>query len=257
MRLAAHESIIPGSRLATRAANARTLGLHGIAFRFDDVVDRVEETAAALVAYDLGAAELHVGGTYLLHPDPRPREFAVLRLQQAITTAIDLGATGVTFHATHPDVPRLPDLYPYKTSEELEGQLLLSQLRSALLDFANALDARLLLEPEPEDRTHLITQLSRAETILRLTDYHSHLGIAIDNVCLATQEDEPLAALAAVIRHVHVVTLMPETSLDDAGLVTALAAADFEGWLILDGGEPDDLPRRVASLQTHLDIAHH
>lgn len=245
MRIAVMEDRLKGETVADRLHHAKQLGVEGVAFDFAAVQDRVEITARALAENDLQAAVVHAGGSHLLHPEMPEREAALVRLQTAMTTALDLGTAGVVFYAHLPDTPRLPDLFPYKTSIELEAELLVSQLRTTLADFALALDARLYLAPQTRQQSHLIQRLAMADTILTHLEHHPHLGLAADMACMLREEDDIPAAMQHVAGHLGAVYLNAHG--DVKAVVDALKTGAFDGWLVLDS---DDLDGAVDRLRT-------
>ncbi|GAB4522671.1 MAG: sugar phosphate isomerase/epimerase [Anaerolineae bacterium] len=240
MRLAIQESMLPGDTTLARVQHARDLGLAGVEFEAEGLSARVSEIVDALAQTGLEAAAVNMGTTTLLHPEFARREEAIVHLRQAMTNALDLGTVGVVFIPTQPDAPRLPDLHPYKSNIELEAELLVTQIRATLSDFAYALGAELYMLPVNRYESHLIRRLEHGDAILRRNDYHPHVRLAVDTFHLMMEEDDPLGALQAHAAHVRYVHLadhnrrLPGQGMTDfTTLLQILKEAQYTGWLTL------------------------
>ena len=157
MQLAIQEALLPGVTTKERLAHAQTLGLAGVEFGAEGLTDRIPEIAEILGVTGLKTSAVNVGKVPLIHPKLDERDKAMITIRQAMANALDLGATGVVFIPHDADTPRLPDLRPYKSSLELEIELLLNLLKSTLADLAYAMGAELLLAPVNRNETHLLS----------------------------------------------------------------------------------------------------
>jgi len=238
MKLAIQEALLLGDTLHERLDNAKSLGVDGIEFNAIDLTERIPSLLQGLAATGLRAAAVNIGGTHLLHPSFEQREAAIVNMRQAMIGAIDLGASGVVFIPTAADTPRLPDLHPYKSAIELEAELLVTQLRATLCDFAYAVGTNLYLAPVNEKVSHLIRQLDHAHRILEKNDFHPHLKIAPNTYHMTMEEVQMETGLHTHADYIGYVQLMdvgggiPGTGdIDFASIINNLAVSGYGGWL--------------------------
>ena len=242
MQLAIQETLLPGATTRERLAHARTLGLEGVEFDAERLTDRVPEIAEILSVTGLKTAAVNVGKVPLIHPELAERDKAIRVIRQAMANALDLGATGVIFIPHDADTPRLPDLRPYKSSLELEIELLLNLLKSTLADLAYAMGAELLLAPVNRAETHLIQRLDQAVSVRRRSKNHPHLKIAADTGHMALEEEDLIAALREQVAHIGYVRV---SGLDDnlsapnpvavSAIIRTLRTGQYNGWVTLAG----------------------
>lgn len=240
MRLAIQEHLLPGDSLSERLTHARDLGLDGVEFADDDLTAHVPEIIVQLEKHGLAASAVNVGKTYLLHPDFAMRDAEIVRLRQAMANTLDLGALGVVFVPTHPDCPRLPDLHPYKSALELEGELLVTQLRATLADFAYAIGAELYIQPVNSAETHLVRKLEHAATILRKNDDHPHIKIAANTLQMMLEGEDVIPELMNHIHRIHYLFVAGHNNspndhreFDLEKLISSLKSANYEGWITI------------------------
>lgn len=244
MQLAIQESILPGNDVTERAQYAAALGVDGL--EIDAGVPQLTKTIAALEKTGLATAAVNAGNVDLIHPDFDTREAALVHLRQAMATALDLGADGATFRPHRRDTPRLPDLHPYKSRIELEGELLVKQLKTTLSDLAYAMGANLYLAPANRYETHLVRTLDQAASILHKNNDHPHVRIATNTYDLALEETDMIAALRQYAPQIGYVWLvdnngrLPGNGLIDFGaVITALRDGSYDGWLTISGSGGD------------------
>jgi sugar phosphate isomerase/epimerase len=253
MRLAIQESILPGNDVTERAQYAAALGLHGL--ELDAGIPQLTVAVAALEQAGLAASAVNAGDIDLIHPDFDAREVALVHIRQAMATALDLGADGATFRPHRRDTPRLPDLHPYKSRIELEGELLVKQLKTTLSDLAYAMGTNLYLAPANHYETHLVQTLDQAASILRKNNDHPHVRIAANTCDLALEETEMITALRQHAPQIGYIRLVDNNGrlpgnglIDFAAVITALREGGYDGWLTI-GGSGGELATTVADLK--------
>ncbi len=258
MQLGIHEHVLPGDSLAAKFTQAKALGFSGVELQFSETFDqKMAEVGAAVSATGIQVSTISMGKTRLLHPDMMERQRALSLIQQAIGCSIDMMTAGVVFHPFYQPGPTLPDLTPYKSSQELEFELLSALLRTSLVDLADALGTTLYVALANRSETHLLRKITHG-TMLR-ESYRNHPGLKIAaHLYHMHAEAEHPAAL-----HEH-----PETvghlylSAADGGLpgspspeLEALAAAlneiQYDGWLIMD--TVPRTPQPLEALQTSIE----
>lgn len=246
MHLAIQEHLLPGDNLIERLNFAKQIGLEGVEFSADGLTERVPQVVAALQQADLRASGVNLGTTKLLHPDFEVREEALVTVRRAMANALDLGALGAVFIPTDPQSPRMPDLHPYKSSIELEAEMLVMQLRATLCDLAYAMGAMLYMAPVNRYKTHLIRKLDHAARILEKNDTHPHAKIAANLFHMAMEEDDVITTLQKHIGHIGYIYLVDSNGhLPGAGLLDfevilkALKDAGYAGWLTITGDAAD------------------
>lgn len=246
MKLAIQERLLPGHTTLARLENAKAAGFTGVEFSGVGLGKRIPEIVAALESTGLEAAAVNIGGTQLIHPNFGQREEAIVGLRLAMANTLDLGAKGVIFAARTADTPRLPDLHPYKSDIELEAELLVSQLRTTLCDFAYALGAELYLQVSNRQDTHLILSMDRAAIVLEKNGNHPHLKIAANTCDLDLQEEDPAQVLRQHMEHLAYVHLsdsaraMPGMGQIPFGdYIKVLKAHNYQGWMTVAATQPN------------------
>ncbi|MFW5696193.1 MAG: sugar phosphate isomerase/epimerase family protein [Phototrophicaceae bacterium] len=255
MLLAIQEKCLPGHETGARLRFAASAGLDGVEFDAAGLDTRIGDVIHVLKDHDLRASGVFLGGTHLLHPQMLDRTGAIRALQLAMTCALDLDGTGVTFFATLPETPRLPNLMPYKDSLELEIELLITQLRTTLADFAYATGAMLHLGAQTHAETHLLHRLDMIATILHHIHDHPHVKMAADTAVMACEEADMLQTLANYAGRLGVIYLrgtggaLPAegNGVDYAAVLDTLRAAGYDGWLVLAGHGFEDEIRSAAA----------
>lgn len=245
MKIALQEDMLPGRSMLEKFENAKQLGVDGIEFwgrglaqKVNDIVDAMEKTGIVAASVNHGRQ-----GRFL-DPHPAEREQAVAELRSSITCASDIGAKGVIF-VPHFFGPLLPDLSPFMSAEQLEAEVLLSQLRT-LEDFAAAMDVELYVEPINRYETHFLNRLEQAAAITRKRN-HPNLKIVADLFHMALEEDSIPQAIrdhAADIGHVHLADsnrrLPGQGMTDFAAAAAALNEIGYDGWAAFEPGDPGD-----------------
>jgi D-psicose/D-tagatose/L-ribulose 3-epimerase len=252
MKLAIQEGALDGANVHKRLKAAKALGLGGVELNAENVGDDISAILEAMQETGIQISAINVGGTHLLHPEFSQREAAIQQLHSAMAAAIDLGAGGVIFSPRRDDTPKLPDLHPYKSNIELEAELLVTELRSTLLDHAHAMDAMLFLAPQDSRTTHLLQRLDHARVIIDQNDDHPNIKIAANLRHIIHEEDEIADAIRHNARHIGYFRVadrqnnLPDAS--DADLqsaINALKQSGYDGWITLACHESD--PQRISA----------
>ncbi|HEX2620142.1 MAG TPA: sugar phosphate isomerase/epimerase [Phototrophicaceae bacterium] len=243
MPLAVQEHLLPGSTPLEKLQVAQRLGLNGVEFEITpDFEGHIPAIAAAVETTGVRAAAVNLGHTYLIHPEYKRRDDALIAMRQAMTYAIDLGAQGVLFKPFYSPGPVLPDLHPYKSALELEAELLVTQLRATLCDLAYALGTELLLQPVNHTETHLVRRVEHGAIIRRKLDNHPHLKLAPGIYHMQMEHeplDETLRQFAEDTAYLHISdtnhTLPGSGNVDFAALAVVLHEINYTGWLTIVG----------------------
>lgn len=197
IRLAVQEHLLPGDNLLSRLRQAQRMHIEGIEVSFAGLTERMTTLMNALEETRLTVSAVDVGGIHLLHPDYDMREQAIITLREAMTLAVDLGAGGVIFMPQTSQTPRLPDLHPYKSTVELEAELLVTMLRTTLCDFANAFGIELYLMVGNRYITHLIQKLAHGSRVLDDNKNHPMLKIGANTFNMGMEENDIIESLTA------------------------------------------------------------
>lgn len=242
MPLAIQEDLLAGTTPLEKLQQAASLGFEGVELYVTP--DLPEQLAAILEAVEttgIRVSAVNLGHTRLIHPDFSVRDTALVAVRRAMTLAIDLGAQGVIFKPFYEAGPVLPDLHPYKSAQELEAELLVTQLRATLCDLAYALGTELLLQPASYRETHLVRKVEHGALIRRKLDNHPHLKIAASLHNMELEAESPEATFQAFgedIGYLYVSdtghTLPGQGQLNFAALNDWLDKANYQGWLTLD-----------------------
>ncbi len=240
-KLAIQEALLPGASVAEKMSTAAELGFEGVEVPAADLDERLDEIYDALQAQGLAASGVNLGtASGWLAADRAARADATDSLRRALTCALDLEAEYVTFVPHYGDTD-LPDLTPFASAMELQKELLIWLLRG-ISDLAEAMDAKLTIKPLTSGETSFVTCLDDAAFFLRQVDNHPNIAIAANSYCLAAQEQDMAASLAAHGSALSAVYLVDDNrrlpgqgTLPFANLARALRSSDFSGWLVLAG----------------------
>jgi sugar phosphate isomerase/epimerase len=260
MQLAIQETMLPGRSTLDRLEYAARLGLAGVEFDAGNLTARVPEVAAALGHTGITAAAVNLGRQAgYLSPEMAEREAAIGRLRQAMADAVDIGAAHVIF-VPHFGGPRMPDLTPYRSPVELEGEMLVWLLRT-VSDLAYAIGVELDILPVNRYETYFLNRLEQAVFFRRKIRDHPHVKIAAALFHMALEEADITAALRQHAGHIgylyladHNGRLPGQGMIDFAAVAAALHDGGYAGWLTLAASPPgENLPRLAAELPGSLD----
>lgn len=234
-------ALLPGDSFDARCRAAKTAGADGIEFPADDrLYTSLPEIAEALEKHGLRAAALRIGHTHLIDPDPIQREAAMVSIQDALTAAVDLSASGVVFYPHYAPYHVLPDLEPYKSAIELEAELLITLLKKTVCDLANALNMRLLMAHADSSTSALLRRPEHAAMIRARLDNHPMLYVASSFTHIDAEGID--AATVSGVDGLGYLSIcdtdgrLPGTGTRDwMVLSSALSANNYSGWLTIEG----------------------
>lgn len=249
MKIAIQEHLLAGNTPLEKLTLARSLGLDGVEFALtDDFAARIEAIAEAMEQTGLRVSALNASHTRLIHPDYGQREVELARLREAMAMAVDLDAQGVIFMGHYDSRPVLPDLFPYKSSSELEAELLVTMLRTTLCDHAQAMGTELLLAPANHTETHLVRRVSHAALVREKLNAPTELKICASTFHMAMENEDLGEALAAHGSEIGYLHISADTT-DLAAIITILREADYDGWLCIDRVNDSDLQATVNAVR--------
>lgn len=246
MKLAVQEHLLAGADPLETLTRARSLGLDGVEFPLtDDFSTRIEAIAQAVTQTGVRVSALNAGHTRLIHPDYAQREVELARLREAMAMAVDLDAQGVIFMGHYDSRPVLPDLFPYKSSSELEAELLVTMLRTTLCDHALAMGTELLLAPANQTETHLVRRVSHAALVREKLNTPNELKICASTYHMAMENEDLGETLAAHGNEIGYLHISADAATDFTAIITALREAGYDGWLCIDRLNQPDLQTPV------------
>lgn len=242
--LAIQEDMLPGRTVLERLENAKYLGLSGVEFWAEGLTARVPEIAPALQQSGMKATGVNLGRLDgYLSPDWETRDNAVSTMRQAMADAIDLGADYVTF-VPHYGAPTMPDLTPYHTPLDLEKEMMVWLLRT-VSDLAYALGTNLYMQPVNHYESHFMTRMDQAKHFRTKIKDHPHVKVASNLFHMAMEEDDIFATLLKYKDDIGMIYLADSNRrLPGQGLIDfhkvgeTLKAMDYQGWLVLECGRP-------------------
>lgn len=257
MKLAIQEDMLPGPTLEDRFHQAADLGLQGIEFWSEHLSVQAGEIEKLNGTGGVTAASVNHGHrSRFLDPDPGERQRAIQELEEALTMAGRIGASGVVF-VPHFSTALLPDLSPWMDVVSLERNLLTAQLKG-LADHAQKAGVQLWVEPVNHYETHLLNRLVDAATLVAPLS-HPNLGIVADLFHMALEEEDISAAIldhANLIGHVHLADnnrRLPGLGRTDfRQALGTLSKVNYSGWLALECDQPGDNQANASWYVNHL-----
>lgn len=220
---------------------ASAIGADGVELQVDHAFyEQVPQVVDSLGRYGLRAAALRIGHTRLIHPEFSEREQALVKMRNALAAAVDLDAAGVVFYGHYSSTSVLPDLHPYKSSVELEAELLVAELRTTLCDLAYALGARLLLAHADSTRSTLLRRPEHVSLLRNKLDNHPYLFVATSLSHLDAESIEVAHALTVPgLGYVAVsdtAGLLPgQGQRDWSRFGASIKANRYGGWITIEG----------------------
>jgi sugar phosphate isomerase/epimerase len=259
MRIAIQERLLPGANRREQFANARAYGFGGIEARGDLLPGAEAEYQALGDEFGLLVTSI-CGGIQgcLLDADPAERERAVASILTLLRAGHAVGGAPVIAVPVF-GKPRLPDLAPFASAEELELKLLLPLLhRIARAAEQEGLRSRLLLEPLNRYETHFLNRVEQAVAITERIDSPA-IGVIADFFHMHIEEadiDATLRRLLGRIDHLHLADsnrkLPGQGHMAYERHFATLHAGGYSGELALEcgilGDPAEELPKSAALL---------
>lgn len=243
-KLAIQEDMLPGRTVHERLSNAKALGLSGVEFWAEGLDDRVPNIADALEATGLSACGINLGlSDGYLSPDLHTREEAIGKMRQAMATATDLEADYVSF-VPHYGVATMPDLTPHSSPADLQKEMMIWLLRT-VSDLAYAIGTLLVMQPINHYETAFMTRMEQAKFFRKKIKDHEDVKIAPNLFHMAMEEDNLIASLQDYQDDIGMIYLADSNRrLPGQGFLpwdtigTTLKQMNYEGWLVLECGQP-------------------
>jgi len=252
MKLACQEGLAPGKSLGERLENLHKAGYEGIEFGGGGLVDRVREIKAALASSPVKPATICAGyGGCPLDSDPAGRQRASDDIKRLLDAGGEIGVVGLVFVPIFGG-PRIGDLSPWKSTIELEKDLLV-KLLEGWADHAARANTLVILEPLNGYETHLIKKLADAVDICERVNNPKGLKMMADFFHMELEEQNVAASIRAAgkwIAHVHLADhprILPGYGNSDFKKgFAALKEIGYANYMALECGIPD--PDRMAAL---------
>jgi sugar phosphate isomerase/epimerase len=152
MRLSIRENMVPGATLMDKFRHLRQLGFDGIELTNSSSLDQADEIQAAMKETGIQPSITSArGGGCLIDPRPEEREKAVRGHIEALELAEKVGAYGVISPPVitmkmQPDRPRIPDLSPVISRDEVERKMVVA-LYAEIAKRGEELGTAIIVEP--------------------------------------------------------------------------------------------------------------
>jgi len=250
MKLSCQAPLTGASKVDEQFSMLAELGFDGVELWGAPLMasdDNPDEVARALEKTGLPVSVLCAGYRgALLDGDPAVRERCRGDIRKLLALAGRFGAVGLIVVPIF-GAPRIPDLAPIATPEQLEQELLVAQL-GELAGVAVAAGTKLILEPLNRGETHFMRTIEHASRIIDAVKPADGLALMGDLYHMNIEERDPCGALeqyADRLAHVHLADntrLEPGTGITDfAGAFATLKKIGYEGYASLECGlsEPD------------------
>ena len=204
MKLSSQEKLVPGEELGEKLDNLAEYGYEGIEFGGNGLEERQDEIVKATENHPVKASTICAGYPgCLLDSDPEQRELAIAGIRSLLKVGAAIDAVGLIMVPVF-GAPRISDLSPYKTTTELETELLLEILKD-LGGYAEEVGSIVLLEPLNRYETHFIRSLNDGVEICQRVG-SPNVAIMADFFHMSLEErniSESIEAAGKYIRHVH------------------------------------------------------
>ncbi len=263
MQLAIQEDMLAGRTVLEKLEQAAQLGFEGVEFWAEGLTERVPEIVGALAATGLKASAVNQGRRDgYLSPDLAEREAAISQLRQTMADAVDIGAYHVLFVPLY-GASKMPDLTPYRSPIELEGEMLVWLLRT-VSDLAYAMGVELDMQPANRYETYFLNRLEQGAFFRRKIKDHPHVKIAAGLFHMAMEEDDALGSLREYGSHLgyihvsdHNGRLPGQGMLDFTLVIRVLREIGYDGWLSYACGETGQNQRNANRFMAELPASIH
>jgi sugar phosphate isomerase/epimerase len=204
MKLSSQEKMVPGAELGEKLDNLAEYGYEGVEFGGRGLEERQDEIVKATENHPVKASTICAGYPgCLLDSDPEQRELAISGIRSLLKVGAAIGAVGLIMVPIF-GAPRISDLSPYKSTAELETELLVELLKD-LGGYAEEVGNIVLLEPLNRYETHFIKTLNNGVEICKRVG-SPNVAIMADFFHMSLEErniPESIEAAGEYIRHVH------------------------------------------------------
>ena len=204
MKLSSQEKMVPGAELGEKLDNLAAYGYEGIEFGGNGLGERQDEIVKATENHPVKASTICAGYPgCLLDSDPEQRKLAIAGIRSLLKVGAAISAVGLIMVPVF-GAPRISDLSPYKTTTELETELLVEILKD-LGGYAEEVGSIVLLEPLNRYETHFIRGLNDGVEICKRVG-SPNVAIMADFFHMSLEErniPESIEAAGEYIRHVH------------------------------------------------------
>ena len=152
MKLSIRESMAPGATFMEKCRNLRQLGFDGIEITTSSSLDKADEIRAATRETGIQPTTTSaVRGGCLIDPRPEERRKAVEGHIEALQLAAEIGGIGVISPPVitmkmQPDRPRIPDLKPVISRDDVERQMVLA-LYAEIAEHGQKYGTYIVVEP--------------------------------------------------------------------------------------------------------------
>lgn len=151
MRLSIRENMVPGGTLLEKFRNLEQLGFDGIEITTSSSLEHAEEILAAKQATGIQPSITSARGGCLIDSRKSERDLAVQAHIEALELAAQIGAYGVISPPIitmkmQPDRPRIPDLSPVISRDEVERKLVIA-LYGEIARRGEELGTAIIVEP--------------------------------------------------------------------------------------------------------------
>ena len=254
MPFAIQEDMLPGSTPMQQFQAAHMLGLTGVEVWASGLHERVmplaeamQETGVKIAAVNMGISISHAP-LGVLSPSLHDREQAIEHLRIAMADAADLGAQHVIMTPYTPGQHmasgrQLPDLRPFRTKEQLQGEMFVWFLR-LVNDLATAMGVVLRIQPVNRYESDFFNTVEQAGLYCQQINDHPGVGIAPHLFHMAMEEQDLYGVLqtnAPRIKYMHLCDsngrLPGRGLIDFARVADTLKQMNYTGWLSLTTGK--------------------
>ena len=245
MKLACQEGLAPGEGLAQKLEVMEKAGYEGVELYGAGIWNRVKEIKEACASSPVKPSTICAGfGGCPLDSDPAERQKASDDIERLLEAGAEIGVVGLIAVPIF-GKPRIGDLSPWKTAEELEKDLLV-ELMGRWAEKAAEVGTLMLLEPLNGYETHLIRKLADAVDIAEKVNNPKGMKIMADFFHMGLEEPDIPAAIKGAkdwIAHIHLSDhprILPGYGHSDfkAGFA-ALKEIGYTGYMALECGVPD------------------
>jgi len=243
MPFAIQEDMLAGRTPMQQFQAAQALGIAGVEVWAAGLHERVMPLAEAMQETGVKIAAVNMGRlTGYISPHRIEREQAIERLRVAMGDAADL-ATQSVIVTPHFGPSLLPDLTPFRTTPQLEGEMFVWFLR-VVNDLATAMGVVLCIQPVNRYESDFFNTVTEAGQFCQQINDHPGVGIAPHLFHMAMEDFDLYQSLLSNAARIKHITLsdsnrrLPGRGLIDFGRVAnILKQMNYTGWLSLTTGK--------------------